>query len=49
MLGFFSGPSVLVGSVVVMAGDDAKSQNITIDHLNGRPKSARDAGMVTPK
>ncbi len=48
MLGFFNGPSVLVGSGVVVAGDDAKSQNIMIDHFAGRPRSALDAGLVTP-
>ncbi len=49
MLGFFSSPSVLIGSVVAVAGEDAKSQNITTDHLDGRPKSSRDAGIGNPK
>jgi hypothetical protein len=48
MLGFFNGPSVLVGSEVVVVDDDAKSQNITIDHFAGSPRSALDAGLDTP-
>jgi hypothetical protein len=48
MLGFFNGLSVLVGSGVGAAGDDGKSQNITIDHFAGSPRSALDAGLVTP-
>ncbi len=48
MLGFFGGPSVLAGSGGVVADDDAKSQNITIDHFAGRPRSALDAGVSTP-
>jgi hypothetical protein len=47
MLGFFGGPSVLAGSGGVVADDDAKSQNITIDHFAGRPRSALDAGVST--
>jgi hypothetical protein len=48
MLGFFGGPAVLAGSGGVVADDDAKSQNITIDHFAGRPRSALDAGMGPP-
>jgi hypothetical protein len=44
MSGFFGGLSVLAASDGVAADDVAKSQNITIDHFVGRPKSALDAG-----
>jgi hypothetical protein len=49
MSGFFGGLSVLAASGVVVADDVAKSQNITIDHFVGRPKSALEAGVGTPR
>ncbi len=49
MLGFFGGFSVLTASGVVAADDVAKSQNMTIDHFVGRPRSALEAGEGSPR
>jgi hypothetical protein len=49
MSGFFGGLSVLAASGVIAAEDVAKSQNMTIDHFAGRPRSALEAGEGTPR
>ncbi len=42
--GFFGGFSSLTFSCGIAADDVANSQNITIDHFEGRPRSALEAG-----
>ncbi len=42
--GFFGGFSSLTFSCGIAADDVANSQNIMIDHFEGRPRSALDAG-----
>jgi hypothetical protein len=49
MSGFFRWLSVLAASGVVAADDVTKSQNMTIDHFVGRPRSALEAGEGTPR
>jgi hypothetical protein len=47
--GFFGGFSFLTLSCGVAADDVAKSQNMTIDHFEGRPRSALEAGEGSPR